>query len=386
MRLLEGIRVIEVGGGIAAAYATKLFADYGAEVIKVEPPEGDPVRDMAPFIGDTPGKDRSAIFMHTNTGKRSVVLDLGTRAGQTALGKLVASADILVESFKPGTLAAMGMGYDDLIALQPRLVMTSITAFGQSGPYADYEGSELIYYGMGGPMLGNGEEDREPLKLGGYMQEYQTGNVAATATIAALMVAEEQNEPTHVDVSGFEVGLTSADRRTTFLLNHAYNGGVTGRGNLLGGILPNGAYPTEDGFVQIMVTQAWLPRMLATIQDPEMIAYFTEVAKNPALFARLETKEAIDAGLYPWLAVRTKEEAMEQAQANKWPVTAINSPAEVIHNKHFAARGYFNTVEYPGIGPVTHPGAAFRAADAWQIAPAPSLGADTDAVLSSLQS
>lgn len=384
MRLLEGIRVIELGGGIAGSYATKMFADYGAEVIKIEPPEGDETRRMAPFIGDEEGIDRSAVYLHNNTGKKSVVLDLNRDSDRESLKKLVATAGIVVESFKPGVLARWGLGYEDLLAVQPTLVLTSITPFGQNGPYADYEGSELIYYGMGGPMLGNGSADREPLKLGGYMQVYQTGNVAALATLAAHMVAEEQGEPSHVDISGFEVGLTSPDRRTTFLVNYAFNGESSVRGDLLGGILPNGAYPTDDGYVQIMITQAWLPRMLATVQDPDMNAYFGEVAANPALFPRIETKEAIDAGMYPWLLSRTKEEVMEQGQANKWPVTPINSPAEVIRNKHFAARGFFHTVDYPAVGPVTHMGAPFNVDAGWDITPAPKLGADTDAVLGSL--
>ena len=384
MRLLQGIRVIELGGGIAGSYATKMFADYGAEVIKVEPPEGDSTRHMAPYIGDEEGINRSTIFLHTNTGKKSIVLDLDAKPARGLLKKLIASADIVIESFKPGTLAGIGLGYEDLVKVQPRLVLTSITAFGQDGPYAGYEGSELIYYGMGGPMLGNGTADREPLKLGGYMQMYQTGNVAALATLSAYLLAEEQDTPTHVDVSGFEVGLTSPDRRTTFLVNYAFTGASSTRGDLLGGILPNGAFPTADGYVQIMLTQAWLPRMLATVQDPDMIAYFTEVAANPALFPRIETKEALDAGMYPWLLERTKEAVMEEGQANKWPVTAINSPDEVIANKHFAARGFFHTADYPDVGEVTHVGAPFQLHDGWDLAPAPALGADTDAVLSSL--
>lgn len=169
MRLLEGIRVIELGGGIAGSYATKMFADYGAEVIKIEPPEGDETRRMAPYIGDEEGIDRSAVYLHNNTGKKSVVLDLDRESDRESLKKLVATAGIVVESFKPGLLAGWGLGYEDLLAVQPTLVLTSITPFGQNGPYADYEGSELIYYGMGGPMLGNGTSDREPLKLGGYM-------------------------------------------------------------------------------------------------------------------------------------------------------------------------------------------------------------------------
>jgi len=308
MRLFEGIRVLEIGGGIAADYATRLFADYGAEVIKIEPPTGDPVRRMVPFIGNVPDENGSAVFLHTNTSKKSVVLDLKDQSARDALLKLAATADVVVESLKPGALAAMGLGFDDLVKVQPKLVLTSITPFGQDGPYAQYEGSELIYYGMGGPMAGNGSEDEVPVKLGGYMSIYQTGNTAATATMAAVLVAEGQGEPVHIDISGFETGLSSSDRRTTFLLAHAYNGEVTPRGNVLGGILPNGAFPAEDGYVQTVVTQAWLPRMMSALADDDLNAYFAKVAQNPAMFATMETKEAIDAALYT-LAAHADEAA-----------------------------------------------------------------------------
>lgn len=383
MRLFEGIRILEVGGGIAADYATKLFADYGAEVIKVEPPAGDPVRRMVPFINQVPDENGSAVFLHTNTSKKSVVLDLDEQSARDTLLKLAATADVVVESLKPGALAAMGLGFDDLLKVQPKLVMTSITPFGQDGPYAQYEGSELIYYGMGGPMAGNGDENDVPVKLGGYMSVYQTGNTAATATIAALLTAEGQGEPVHIDISGFETGLSSSDRRTTFLLAHSYNGEVTGRGNVLGGILPNGAFPAADGYVQLVATQAWLPRMLETLADDDLNAYFAKVAENPAMFATMETKEAIDAALYPWLLSRTRQEAMEEAQSHKLPLTAIKTPTEVVEDPHYKARGFFTEVEHP-IGTVVHPGAPFEIESGWQATAAPRLGEHTDAILSSL--
>ena len=383
MRLFEGIRVLEIGGGIAADYATKLFADYGAEVIKIEPPAGDPVRRMVPFINNVPDENGSAVFLHTNTSKKSVVLDLGDESARESLRRLVATSDVVVESLKPGALAAMGLGFDDLVKVQPKLVMTSITPFGQDGPYAQYEGSELIYYGMGGPMGGNGSEDDVPVKLGGYMSVYQTGNTAATATLAAVLVAEGQGDPVHIDISGFETGLSSSDRRTTFLLAHIYNGEVTGRGNVLGGILPNGAFPAEDGYVQTVVTQAWLPRMMAALADDDLNAYMGKVAQNPALFATMETKEAIDAAFYPWLLTRTKQQAMEDAQSHKWPLTAIKTPTEVIEDPHYKARGFFTEVEQV-VGTVVHPGAPFEIEGGWQPTAAPRLGEHTDAILSSL--
>lgn len=386
MRLFEGVRVVEVGGGIPASYATKLFADFGGDVIKVEPPEGDVTRRMQPFVGNKPGLDRSAVFLHTNTNKRSVVLDLHTDADRERFRALAATADIVVESFGPGTLASWGLGFDDLVAVQPRIVLVSITPFGQDGPYASYQGSELVYYGMGGPMLGNGMPDQEPVKLGGYMSLYQTGNSAATAGLAAFLVAEEPDgQPVHVDVSGLETQLSNSDRRTTFLLNYAYNHESTDRESVLGSTLPNGLLPTADGYVQVVVTPGWIPRMLATINDPTLNELFARVAQDPTLLGRAETKETIDAALYPWLLSRTKQEVMEAAQAHKWPVTALKTPVEVLEDEHFKTRGFFTQVHHPTLGTITQPGAPFHVSDGWAInSPAPSLGAHTDEVFASL--
>lgn len=386
MRLLEGIRVVEVGGGLSASYATKLFADFGADVVKVETPQGDPTRRMAPFLGNQPGEDSSAVYLHTNTNKRSVVLDLHADGDRGTFADLVATADLLVESYAPGTLDSWNLGFDALRRRRPRLVMVSITPFGQDGPYAGYQGSEVVYYGMGGPMLGNGTPDGEPVKLGGYMSLYQLGNSAATAAMAALMVAESPGgEAVHVDVNGLESQLTNADRRTTFLLNYAYNHVSTDRASALLSVLPNGAYPTADGYVQMVVTMPWVPRMLAAIGDPELDELFARIAQDPSLLARPETKEAIDASLYPWLLDRTKQEVMETAQRHKWPVTALKTPVEVLEDEHFVQRGFFTPVDHPTAGRVVHPGAPFHVADGWELrTPAPRLGQHTEEVLGEL--
>lgn len=374
------------GGGIPASYATKLFADFGAEVIKVEPPGGDITRAMAPYVGNEPGPDCSAIFLHTNTNKRSVVLDLQEQAGRDHFRRLTTGADLVVESFAPGTLASWGLGFEDLQADHPGLVLVSITPFGQTGPYAHYQGSEIVSYGMGGPMIGNGQPDDEPLKLGGYMALYQTGNAAATAALAALMSAESPGgQGIHVDVSALEVQLASSDRRTTFMLNYAYNGEVTGRSDVLGTVLPLGLFPTADGYVQIVVTPVWIPRMLATLESPELNELFAEIAKDLSLLGRPETKEAIDGALYPWLLERTREEVMAAAQANKWPVTALKTPREVLEDQHFAKREFFTEVHHPTQGTIVQPGAPFQISEGWEVrSAAPQLGAHTSEVLSSL--
>ena len=215
---LSDIKVLDFAHHIAGPYCTKLLADYGADVIKVERPgSGDVSRRLGPFLGNIPHPEKSGLFLHLNTSKRSITLNLKTEAGRKIAHELVADVDIVVESFRPGTMSSFGLGYDDLKAINPALVMTSVSNFGQTGPYKAYRGSEIIFYGMGGEMGSTGLEDREPVKLGGTVGLYQTGSMAAVATMGALFAARYQDIGQHVDVSIMETQLSTQDRRTSSL-------------------------------------------------------------------------------------------------------------------------------------------------------------------------
>ena len=187
---LDGLRIVDLTQEAMGPFCTRLLADYGAEVIKIEPPAGDPARALPPFAADTPGPERSGTFLFLNTNKRSVVLDLERPADRERLLDLVAGADAVVESFAPGTLDALGLGYDRLAAVNPRVVLTSITHFGQDGPYRDWQATDLTVYAMGGPMLTTGHIDHEPIRVAGRMASYQVGYMAALATAVGLHAAE----------------------------------------------------------------------------------------------------------------------------------------------------------------------------------------------------
>src|SRR5690606_19193980 len=162
---LSGLRVLDLSRWVAGEYATKLFADFGADVVKVEKPgEGSLTRAWGPFPGDVPDPERSALFLHLNTNKRSVALDLRADADREVLLGLVARADALVEAFRPGHLERLGLGPDVLRDLNPRLVITRISAFGQTGPWRDREASGLVLQAAGGPMHATGQADRAPLR------------------------------------------------------------------------------------------------------------------------------------------------------------------------------------------------------------------------------
>jgi len=184
---LSGVKVLDLTWYIAGPYCTKLLASSGAEVLKIEKPaEGDPARRIGPFLGDDPHPEKSGLFLYLNTGKRSITLDLKTGAGKGIFKELAREADLVVESFSPGTMARLGLEYETLEKLNPRLVMTSISNFGQNGRYRDYRSAHLVHNAAGGWMYSIGEPHREPLQVGGWVAYYVAGVSAAVATAAAL--------------------------------------------------------------------------------------------------------------------------------------------------------------------------------------------------------
>jgi crotonobetainyl-CoA:carnitine CoA-transferase CaiB-like acyl-CoA transferase len=251
---LSGVKVLDLTWYLAGPYCTKMFADFGADVLKVErPPEGDPARNIGPFLGDDAHPEKSVLFANLNLNKKSITLDLKSTGGKETFKELVKDTHILVESFSPGVLARLGLDYERLKKINPTLVMTSISNFGQTGPYRDFKMSELILNGVGGDMYSAGIPRREPLKLGGNCLQYQVGQMAAAATIAAYWVQQDQGIGQYLDISMQEVLATDTNHKSTNLVSWAYSGmGLTT--NVLGrldpreiasDITPTGVYPCK---------------------------------------------------------------------------------------------------------------------------------------------
>ncbi|MFN0029738.1 MAG: CaiB/BaiF CoA transferase family protein [Acidimicrobiales bacterium] len=364
---LAGIRVVEFAQGIAGPYAGKLFADYGAEVIKVEPPEGDASRSLGPFARSGADPEQSALFLHLNTNKRSVVAGVG----DPLVSELMAWADVVIQSEPVPDPAALRARY-------PALVVLTVTSFGLTGPYAGYKGEEIVHYAFGGPMASTGNRDREPLKMGGDIGQYQCGTVGALAVLAALRMAATCGEGTHIDLANSETQVCSIDRRMAYLLYGTYRNGNTLRS---GGYslrpFPIGVRPTLDGHIQVSTLLNWIPRMLRVMADPEMSAIYDD----PAWIMQPDTAERVDAQVLLWALSRTRQQAMEEAQAGGWPITAINRPVDLLTDRHFAERNFFVPVVHPRAGSVRQPGAPFRMEDGWRIhRPAPMLGEHTEQV------
>ncbi|MBI3329066.1 MAG: CoA transferase [Nitrospinae bacterium] len=379
---LADVRVLDLTHHIAGPYCTKLLADFGADVIKVERPDGgDPARRYGPFPHDTPHPEKSALFLHLNTNKRGITLNLKTSAGRDLLTALVREVDILVENFSPRVMPSLGLAYAMLEAFNPRLVMTSISNFGQTGPYRDYKAQDIVMYAMGGPMQQTGMADREPIKMAGNLMQYQAGNMGASATMVGLIGARLQGIGQHIDVSIFETHAGTVDRRTTLLTAYAYCGEVGHRHSGMPlGMLPRGTFPCLDGYITIHVSNEWWPRLVQMLERPDLLTdprFATPEARLSNAY-----QADFDAIFYPWLLERSKQEIMERAQAVRVLATAVNTPEDLLKDRHFKERGFFVQVEHPEAGCVTQPGAPFRMSETpWRVRrPAPCLGQHNEEV------
>lgn len=359
---LSGLRVLDLSRWVAGEYATKLFADFGADVVKVEKPgEGSLTRAWGPFPGDVPDPERSALFLHLNTNKRSVALDLRADADREVLLGLVARADALVESFRPGHLERLGLGPDVLRDLNPRLVITRISAFGQTGPWRDREASGLVLQAAGGPMHATGQADRAPLRKPGLLEHYTVGRSAGQATMGALLRARRTGRGAVLDIAGQEVLLAGADRRASYLLSASYSGITAPRGARSPhrhGATFTGPFRAADGFVMVYVTnQAFWNRFVHLVGADD--AAFRERYLDRQTVMDADRDDFMDY-VAAWIGKRPKIEVMEAAEAARIPVTAYLSVSEVLAHPHFRERGAFVGAEHPVAGRLEYAGPPWR--------------------------
>ncbi|MEZ4553299.1 MAG: CoA transferase [Dehalococcoidia bacterium] len=350
---LDDVRVVDLTHYAMGPFATRVLADYGADVIKIERPGGDPARRLGPFPKDEPHPERSGAFLALNTGKRSIVVDLKDANGRAIVLNLVRDAQIVVESFAPGTLDRLGLGYEALRGVNPRVVLTSVSNFGQTGPYRDWKGTDLTLYGMGGPMISQGDPSREPLKTAGRAPGYQVGYAAALASAVGLTQSERRGRGEHLDVSAFEVLAHSIDSRLGRLLGYQYNGRIVGRaGSGLG--VGSGTYPCADGFVLITSGPARLGLTIRMIGREDLL----EQPEWATLEARSHPDRVpeFDAYLLPWTLEHTKEEIRAACQKHGVLGGPLNTTADLFVDRNFVERGFFQTVDHPETGPLTYPG------------------------------
>jgi len=377
---LAGLRVLDLTRQIAGPYCTKLMADYGADVIKIEQPgTGDPARQFGPFFHDEPDPEGSLHFLYLNTSKRSVILDLKTDSGRHHFLDLARESDVVVENFRPGVLESLGIGWKTLHELNPRLILTSISNFGQTGPYRDLPASELVEYAMSGVMAISGREDRSPLKHGLSQGQYNAGACAAWVTAMATFMQVNGEAGQWIDVSIFETLVS------TLVLNESYYawmGGIQGRRPAEGGGTVNGLndiMPCADGhvIVQVRQTDQW-SSIVEFLEAPELNDPRFETNDGRTLNA-----EPLHDGLLKALASKHKHELFHRAAKQRVLYGMVQNPSDLLNCPHLEAREYWVDVDHPTTGPMKYPGAPVRMpGTSWAISRhAPLLGEHTDEVL-----
>ncbi|MEK9135579.1 MAG: CoA transferase, partial [Bacteroidota bacterium] len=349
---LDGILALDLTDRVAGAYCTKLLADAGATVVKVEPPSGDPVRSIGPFLGDVPHPECSATFLFLNTNKQSITLDLSTTSGQDLFGRLLKRSHILVESLSPGRLGHLGFGSHELRAVRPELVITSITPFGQKGHYRDYIAHDLTLQALSGILYANGEPHREPVRLPGPQAEFLGGAHAALATIAAVLSAELCGRGQHIDCSIMEAaGSILAARYLAYFYKHETS---LRRGN---GRATWGIYPCEDGYISLNVysnTDEW-DRFKAWVQIPELDDPRFDTAQG-----RRENVDELEVLLLQWYLQHTKDELYLNGQRHRVAVGLGATMHDLQQSVQLRAREYFVTLDHPYTGSLVYPGSPFK--------------------------
>jgi len=378
MSALHGLRVVDLTAGVSGPYCTKLLAGLGAEVVKIEPPGGEVGRRAGPFPGDRPHPERSGRFLHLNTGKLGVTLNVETSTGRRLLDRLLADADVVVLDGPPRRLSERALGPATLARAHPHLIITAISPFGRSGPYRDFAASEIVLYALGGYLILTGEPDKPPIKAYGSQIEYQTGLQAAVGTLVALRAARHQGAPMPIlDVAGYEAA--------TFVLGGppqvaAVQGEDLRRnGTRLIGLGEHHPYPStlrpcQGGYVHAHSNNRHWDLIAALMEEPRLAA-------PHLLAAPTRHADEIDALMDGWLADKDKFEIVRQAQEMRVPFTEVMTPAEVLAEPHYEERGFWATVEHPEADGLRQPGPPVRLERTpWETRRAPLLGEHNEAI------
>ena len=381
---LEGIRVIELGQMVSAPYCAKLFADFGADVVKVEPLQGDVARRWGPFPGDQPHPEKSGLHLFLNTSKRSLTLDLEQAAGRDLFRELVAGADALIENFLPPQMRAWGLTWESLAAINPDLVMISITPFGQTGPYSEWNAYDLnAYHLTGASSRYCGRPGEAPLEHGTFSADFFGASAAASWGLAAIYGRELAGGGQHVDVSCAEAiaaAFVGGQNIGAFAQDGRFDK-RTGVGMSLGA--PATILPCKDGHVWILCLETAQWNGLAkTMGDPEWMQL--DIFQD--MFSRAQNSDAMYPLIEQWTMEHGKMEIMQRCQANGVPVSAVFTVGKAAEHEHLKARGYIVEQEHPAAGTIRNLGAAFKlpACPGGPQSPAPLLGQHNDEVMAAL--
>lgn len=345
MHPLAGLKVVELARILAGPWAGQILADLGAEVIKVEAPEGDDTRRWGPPFIEREG-DRSAAYFHaTNRGKKSVIADFRTPEGQAKVIDLIRDADVVLENFKVGGLAKYGLDYASLAKVNPRLVYCSITGFGQEGPYAHRAGYDYIIQGMSGLMSVTGEPDGQPQKVGVAVVDVFTGIYSVVGVLAALQQRQVTGRGQHVDMALFDVA-------TSIMANQAMNYLATGNaptrlGNAHPNLVPYAVFDCADGWIIIATGNDAQYQRLCHVLGLPALATAPDYATNAD---RIAHRETLTASLSAVTKTWKRDDLLAALEAQGVPAGPINDMADVFADPQIIARAMRITPEgVPGV-------------------------------------
>jgi benzylsuccinate CoA-transferase BbsE subunit len=390
---LEGVRVLDLAGEVGV-YAAKLLADLGADVVRVEPPDGDPARCVGPFYHDEPSPERSLHFFNLNTNKRSITLDVAHPEARPLFERLVRGADALIETFPPGWLDARGLGYAALSKLRPELIMTSVTGFGQDGPHAQWQWADIVGVAMSGMMTLAGDKADPPNMPFGYQGYIGAGIQAAAGTLMALLWRDQSGEGQHVDVSMQEaISINQETAMQTYDMTNAIRTRTGSRGALPIDVPGIGVYPCADGHVFAYlgtpggagwpVMLEWMTRegKAGDLNDPPYVdvirqlnlRYLTglmALASEPA-----KPQEALKAlqHIYDvfaaFCASMSKWTLYEEGQKQRLMFGIVSTPEDLVINPQLEYRRWLQDVRHDELGEtLRYPGPPYRLSETpWQV-------------------
>ncbi|HVA78734.1 MAG TPA: CoA transferase [Candidatus Binataceae bacterium] len=379
-RALNDIKVVDLTHYVAGPYATKLLAEFGANVIKVEPPAGEGGRRVGPFRPDTPAADRGALFAFLNTNKLGVTLDLKHPRGRALMRALIGEADLLVENFAPGTLARLGLEPSELLEAFPRLSIVSISNFGQDGAERGGLLNDLTLFARGGWTFPVGERDRAPLTPPGSLAQYVGGLYGAVGAMQAILARDlTAHRGQHVDISLLEATVATMIYETVAF---QYNGILRERAGRRFAVGPFLIVTLEcrDGYAGLQcVTDKQFEGLCNLMERPELR---TDERFSSAL-KRMVNNDALLEIVAAFFLEHDRKWLYREGQARAIPIVPIPSVAEVLEWEQTRARGYFETIDDPALGPIRIPGAPLRLHShrAEATRPAPRLGEHNREVL-----
>jgi len=354
--ILSDIKVLELAHSLSGAFCAKLLADQGANTVKVEPPGwGDPARREPPFINGIPDPDSSTIFLAFNTNKRGITLDIEQPQGRKLLLRLVADADVLIESYPPGHLESLDLGYQVLRETNAKLVVSSITYFGQTGPYRDYQGGDLVVQALGGFLNAvTGSADRPPMGTTLEQMEITAARNGAIAIMAALLQRQQSGEGQQIDLSTMEAAVSTP---SGLIQPYSFTGRSPKRGGSDGNVMDGMHLPTKDGEVTLTTAgtggrpmEAWSE----FLEEPGLLD--PKFATRPS---RLENWEELHILVAPKLALWNNLDLMHETMARGLVIGLVQNPQQVVDSPHLAERGYFVEIDHPEAGSLKYPSPGF---------------------------